>query len=235
MTAAITGRTEIGGAAVAITMVDVVVFLPIAFMSGIVGSYLREYGAVVVTATLFSLFVSFTLTPLLAAKWSVLNRSEATPQMASRARRSPCRHRAARRSRGRCSRSARLPAGSCSTRSASSLQRCSCSTPSCTVTMRYCRCIARSCCRSPCSTALSSSSSACRCSCSTSLTLVAGGGDGDGHHGLRCLLVVCAIGHGLGALLRSRAGCASAGYATCRRQSFCARWERVAEPRSPPL
>jgi HAE1 family hydrophobic/amphiphilic exporter-1 len=79
MSAAITGRTEIGGAAVAITMVDVVVFLPIAFMSGIVGAYLREYGAVVVTATLFSLFVSFTLTPLLAAKWSVLNRSEAPP------------------------------------------------------------------------------------------------------------------------------------------------------------
>ena len=79
MTAAITGRTEIGGAAVAITMVDVVVFLPIAFMSGIVGAYLREYGAVVVTATLFSLFVSFTLTPLLAAKWSVLSRSEAPP------------------------------------------------------------------------------------------------------------------------------------------------------------
>jgi hydrophobic/amphiphilic exporter-1 (mainly G- bacteria), HAE1 family len=79
MTAAINGRTEIGGAAIAITMVDVVVFLPIAFMSGIVGAYLREYGAVVVTATLFSLFVSFTLTPLLAAKWSVLNRSEAQP------------------------------------------------------------------------------------------------------------------------------------------------------------
>jgi hydrophobic/amphiphilic exporter-1 (mainly G- bacteria), HAE1 family len=79
VTAAINGRTEIGGAAIAITMVDVVVFLPIAFMSGIVGSYLREYGAVVVTATLFSLFVSFTLTPLLAAKWSVVNRSEAQP------------------------------------------------------------------------------------------------------------------------------------------------------------
>jgi HAE1 family hydrophobic/amphiphilic exporter-1 len=79
MTAAVNGRTEIGAAAIAITMVDVVVFLPIAFMSGIVGAYLREYGAVVVTATLFSLFVSFTLTPLLAAKWSVLNRSEAPP------------------------------------------------------------------------------------------------------------------------------------------------------------
>jgi hydrophobic/amphiphilic exporter-1 (mainly G- bacteria), HAE1 family len=79
MSAAVNGRTEIGSAAVAITMVDVVVFLPIAFMSGIVGAYLREYAAVVVTATLFSLFVSFTLTPLLAAKWSVVNRSEAPP------------------------------------------------------------------------------------------------------------------------------------------------------------
>ncbi|HEV2261983.1 MAG TPA: efflux RND transporter permease subunit [Candidatus Rubrimentiphilum sp.] len=78
--AAINGRTEIGGAAVAITMVDVVVFLPIAFMPGIVGEYLKEYGAVVVTATLFSLFVSFTLTPLLAAKWSMLKRSEGDPK-----------------------------------------------------------------------------------------------------------------------------------------------------------
>ena len=78
--AAINGRSEIGGAAVAITMVDVVVFLPIAFLPGITGQYLKEYGAVVVTATLFSLFVSFTLTPLLAAKWSMLNRSEGDPK-----------------------------------------------------------------------------------------------------------------------------------------------------------
>lgn len=80
MDASINGRSEIGNAAIAITMVDVVVFLPIAFMSGIVGAYLREYAAVVVTATLFSLFVSFTLTPTLAAYWSVIKRSEATPK-----------------------------------------------------------------------------------------------------------------------------------------------------------
>jgi multidrug efflux pump subunit AcrB len=78
--AAINGRSEIGGAAVAITMVDVVVFLPIAFLPGIVGAYLREFGAVIVIATLFSLLVSFTLTPLLAAKWSVLTRSKAPPR-----------------------------------------------------------------------------------------------------------------------------------------------------------
>ena len=72
--AAITGRSEIGGAAIAITLVDVVVFTPIAFMSGIIGEYMREFGLVVVTATLFSLLVSFTLTPILAARWAVLRK-----------------------------------------------------------------------------------------------------------------------------------------------------------------
>jgi multidrug efflux pump subunit AcrB len=80
MNAAINGRTEIGNAAIAITMVDVVVFLPVAFLPGIVGAYLKEFGAVIVIATLFSLLVSFTLTPLLAAKWSVKQRSEASPK-----------------------------------------------------------------------------------------------------------------------------------------------------------
>ena len=80
MDAAINGRSEIGSAAVAITMVDVVVFLPIALLPGITGEFLKEYGAVVVTATLFSLFVSFTLTPLLAAKWSMKKRSEGDPK-----------------------------------------------------------------------------------------------------------------------------------------------------------
>src|SRR6185437_5817865 len=67
--AAITGRGEIGFAAIAITLVDVVVFTPIAFMSGIVGQYFREFGLVIVSATLFSLLISFTLTPLLASRW----------------------------------------------------------------------------------------------------------------------------------------------------------------------
>jgi HAE1 family hydrophobic/amphiphilic exporter-1 len=80
LSASINGRSEIGAAAIAITMVDVIVFLPIAFLPGIVGAYLKEFGAVVVIATLFSLLVSFTLTPLLAAKWSVIRRSEAKPK-----------------------------------------------------------------------------------------------------------------------------------------------------------
>ncbi|HEY0395722.1 MAG TPA: efflux RND transporter permease subunit [Candidatus Elarobacter sp.] len=78
--AAIKGRGEIGGAAVAITLVDVVVFLPIAFLSGIVGKFMVEFGIVVVVATLFSLLVSFTLTPMLAARWSVRKRSAEPPR-----------------------------------------------------------------------------------------------------------------------------------------------------------
>jgi HAE1 family hydrophobic/amphiphilic exporter-1 len=80
MEAALSGRNEIGNAAIAITLVDVVVFLPLAFLSGIVGEYMKEFGIVVVVATLFSLFVSFTLTPLLAAKWSVVKPSSAPPR-----------------------------------------------------------------------------------------------------------------------------------------------------------
>jgi hydrophobic/amphiphilic exporter-1 (mainly G- bacteria), HAE1 family len=69
--AALAGRRELGGAAIAITLVDVAVFAPIAFMSGIVGAFMREFGLVVVFATSFSLLVSFTLTPLLAARWAL--------------------------------------------------------------------------------------------------------------------------------------------------------------------
>lgn len=78
--ATLIGRGEIGGAAVAITLVDVVVFLPIAFLSGIVGKYMVEFGVVVTVATIFSLLVSFTLTPMLAARWSINRRSSAPPK-----------------------------------------------------------------------------------------------------------------------------------------------------------
>lgn len=68
-TAAEEGRTEIGTAAVAITLCDVVVFMPIAFMNGMTGQYFRQFGLTIVFATLCSLFVSFTLTPMLASKF----------------------------------------------------------------------------------------------------------------------------------------------------------------------
>jgi HAE1 family hydrophobic/amphiphilic exporter-1 len=69
--AAIEGREEIGAAAVVITFVDVVVFLPIAFIGGQVGRQLVEFAIVVVISTLTSLFVSFTVTPTLAGLWAL--------------------------------------------------------------------------------------------------------------------------------------------------------------------
>ncbi len=69
--AAISGRSEIGLAAIVITLVDVVVFLPIAFLQGQVGRNLAEFGIVVVISTLTSLFVSFTITPTLAGNWAL--------------------------------------------------------------------------------------------------------------------------------------------------------------------
>jgi len=68
--AALDGRNEIGFTAVAITMVDVVVFLPLSLVSGMIGNMLREFSLVVVFATLMSLIVSFTVTPLLASRFS---------------------------------------------------------------------------------------------------------------------------------------------------------------------
>ncbi len=71
-TASIDGRNEIGFAALSITLVDVVVFLPMAFVPGLVGSLVREFSLVVVASTLASLLVSFTLTPMIASRFARL-------------------------------------------------------------------------------------------------------------------------------------------------------------------
>lgn len=70
--AALDGRNEIGFTAIAITLVDVVVFLPLALSGGLIGNILREFSLVVVFSTLMSLVVAFTLTPLLASRWGKL-------------------------------------------------------------------------------------------------------------------------------------------------------------------
>ena len=72
--AALRGRNEIGFAALAITLVDVVVFLPIALVSGLIGGIMRQFALVVVFSTLMSLFVSFTITPMLASRFAKLER-----------------------------------------------------------------------------------------------------------------------------------------------------------------
>ena len=67
--AALNGRNEIGLAAIAITLADVIVYAPIAFVSGTVGQLFRQYGLTIVIATLLSLLISFTLTPMVASRW----------------------------------------------------------------------------------------------------------------------------------------------------------------------
>ena len=67
--AAYNGRSEIGLAAITLTAVDLVVFVPIAFMSGVIGEFFRSFAVSISVAVLFSLFISFTLTPMLASRW----------------------------------------------------------------------------------------------------------------------------------------------------------------------
>jgi hydrophobic/amphiphilic exporter-1 (mainly G- bacteria), HAE1 family len=68
--AAFEGREEIGFTAISITLIDVVVFLPIVFSSGLVADLLRQFSVVIITSTLLSLLVSFTLVPLLASRFA---------------------------------------------------------------------------------------------------------------------------------------------------------------------
>ena len=68
--AALEGTKEIGLAVLATTLVIVAVFLPVAFMGGIIGRFFYQFGVTVSTAVLLSLFVSFTLDPMLSSIWS---------------------------------------------------------------------------------------------------------------------------------------------------------------------
>ncbi|SDN01941.1 hydrophobic/amphiphilic exporter-1, HAE1 family [Daejeonella rubra] len=66
--ASMDGRLEIGFSALSITLVDVVVFLPILFLQVFVADMLKQFSIVVITSTLTSLLVGFTLTPWLASR-----------------------------------------------------------------------------------------------------------------------------------------------------------------------
>ncbi|MHB8876605.1 MAG: efflux RND transporter permease subunit [Myxococcaceae bacterium] len=68
VTAARKGTAEIGLAVMATTFTIVAVFVPIAFMGGIVGRMFKQFGLTVAAAVLVSLFVSFTLDPMMSAR-----------------------------------------------------------------------------------------------------------------------------------------------------------------------
>ena len=67
--AAVVATKEIGLAVLATTLSLVAVFLPVAFMSGIVGRFLKSFGMTMAFSILVSMLVSFTLTPMLSSRW----------------------------------------------------------------------------------------------------------------------------------------------------------------------
>ncbi len=79
-TAARNGTSEIGLAVFATSMSIVAVFVPVAFMKGIIGRFFFQFGMTVAFAVLVSLFVSFTLDPMLSSRWH-------DPAIAARGRR----------------------------------------------------------------------------------------------------------------------------------------------------
>ncbi|NWG29228.1 MAG: efflux RND transporter permease subunit [Ignavibacteriaceae bacterium] len=79
--AAFKGTSEVGVAVLASTLTNIVVFLPVANMSSMVGLWLRELALAAVFATIFSLLMSFTLTPLLSS--IILSKEHATGKLAS--------------------------------------------------------------------------------------------------------------------------------------------------------
>src|SRR5579862_1586317 len=70
-TAAVEGTREIGLAVLATTMSLVAIFVPVGFMGGIVGRFMKSFGLTMAFAIMVSLLVSFTLTPMLSARWLV--------------------------------------------------------------------------------------------------------------------------------------------------------------------
>jgi HAE1 family hydrophobic/amphiphilic exporter-1 len=72
--AAVEATQEIGLAVLATTLSLVAIFVPVAFMGGIVGRFMKSFGLTMAFAILVSLLVSFTLTPMLSARWLKVDR-----------------------------------------------------------------------------------------------------------------------------------------------------------------
>ena len=76
MTAAVEGTRQVGFAAMAATIAVVAIFLPVAFMSGIIGRFFYEFGVTVSVSVLFSLLVALTLTPMLCSRFLAASTKE---------------------------------------------------------------------------------------------------------------------------------------------------------------
>jgi hydrophobe/amphiphile efflux-1 (HAE1) family protein len=71
MQAALNGTKEIALAVLATTLTIVAVFVPVAFMEGLIGQFFKQFGLTVSAAVLVSLFVAFTLDPMLSSRFSI--------------------------------------------------------------------------------------------------------------------------------------------------------------------
>lgn len=83
--AAIAATSDIGLAVLATTLALMAVFIPVSFMSGIIGRFLRSFGLTMASAIGVSLFVSFTLTPMLGSRWLRRRDPKAPPGWLTRA------------------------------------------------------------------------------------------------------------------------------------------------------
>ncbi len=82
--AAVAGTREIGLAVLATTLALMAVFVPVSFMDGIVGRFLRSFGLTMASAIGVSRLVSFTLTPMLASRWLLMHDAHAPPGLLAR-------------------------------------------------------------------------------------------------------------------------------------------------------
>src|SRR5256885_11735834 len=69
MEAAVEGTKEVGLAVLATSLSLIAVFLPVAFMGGLVGRFMNSFGVTMAFAIAVSLLVSFTLTPMMCSRW----------------------------------------------------------------------------------------------------------------------------------------------------------------------
>ena len=76
--------SEIGLAVMATTIAIVAIFLPVAFMKGIIGRFFMQFALTVVFAVMVSLFVSFTLTPMMASRYLKAHKSPVTSHQTGR-------------------------------------------------------------------------------------------------------------------------------------------------------
>ena len=125
--AALQGTQEIGVAVMATTFAILAVFIPVAFMSGVIGRFFLQFGITVAVAVLVSLFVSFTLDPMLSSIWPDPTRRPLPPRAVARPHHGARGDASSKRAHVVYDRAAQLDAERAALCAASSARACCCS------------------------------------------------------------------------------------------------------------